>query len=72
MCVTLVIYQESLFLSAPPEVLLGEKLSTSSVLTCVSQDPCQNLSLIMVDVVGNSLVTNDIKKCVPFLKSGSR
>jgi len=62
----------NLCLSTPPEVLLGEKLPTSSMLTCVSQAPCQDLSLIMVDIIGNSLVTSDVKKCVPFLKRGGR
>jgi hypothetical protein len=70
----------NLCLSTPPEVLLGEKLPTSSVLTCVSQAPCQDLSLIMVDIlslimvdiIGNSLVTSDVKECVPFLKRGGR
>jgi hypothetical protein len=56
----------------PLEVLLGDKLSTSSMLTCVSQDPCQNLPIVMVDIIGNSLVTSDIKKCVPFLKREDR
>jgi hypothetical protein len=41
----------NLCMSTPPEVLLDEKLPTSSVLTCVSQDPCRDLSLIMVEVV---------------------
>jgi len=59
-------------LSTPPEMLLGEKLPTSSVLTCEYQGPSQDLPLIVVDIIGNSLVTSDIKKCVPFLKRGGR
>jgi hypothetical protein len=26
----------------------------------------------VVDIIGNSLVTSDVKKCVPFLKRGGR
>ena len=62
----------NLCLSTPPEVLLGEKLRTSSVLMCEYQGSSQDLSLIMVDIIGKLLVTSDTKKCVPFLKRGGR